>query len=219
MSTLTSHQVTEADRDHCIDLLSDAYAHGHVDKAELEVRVERALSTQHSVELDELRAGLPTVGARVPPRQRGKGDTLVAVGALVIALGISGVVAADLESEPVQQATSVATGLTLSDSVECPELSKQQEALTADAESAAAAAEQVAELSSTIGNTKLDQLSTKAEAAADRGRGAIAHAQLVVALDPDGVQDNDLRAEAKEAKAAANDAIRAAVEANKIARR
>lgn len=219
MSRVTSHGIAEVDRDQCIDLLNDAYSQGRFDKAELEVRIGRVLTTEHPVELEELRSDLPTVEAAVPPRRRGKWETLVGAGALVIALGIAGVAAARIESQPAEEATCIATGLTVSDTTGCPELSDQQVELMDNADRAVAAAEQVAALTSEVGGAKLDRLSTRASSAADRGRDAVAHAQLLVALDPDGAETLDLAPDAKKAKTAANDAIRAAVEANRIANR
>jgi membrane-associated HD superfamily phosphohydrolase len=212
----TDLRVGDVDRDRCVDQLTGHFVAGRLDRCELEERVEKALVARSHNQLTELIADCEHVTKQPADRQK---NVRACVAGVVVALSFVGLTSLVLPGAPAQSPACVATGVAAPVDVECPAMTRQQERLMQDADQAAAAAEQVQTTAKGADDAQLKVLADEAQAAAQRAKDAVAAAQMVVATTQEKIGEHSLDAPAQQARSAATDAVRAAVQANTIAHR
>lgn len=211
-------RVGDVDRDACVAQLQDHFVAGRIASSELDERVGKALVARTQEDLAELLADCA-------PRRRPTSDPIrrravVLAAVVAVLLAPVGALVVTEANRTVHEVGCAATGVIVPDGAQCPPLTRQQERLMRDAQSARAAADQVQQATSGTGDRRLEALAQEADRAAELAGRAEAEAQLVVATAPEGgLAEGALDGAAADARRAASDATRAAIEANQLASR
>lgn len=176
-------RVSEQDRGAALDLLKEGYTDGIIDHVEFDRRVEVILLSSSTAGVEGAVGDLKKSPAVTPRKDTlGLAKSILAASAVGVVLfgavgfGLSSMSAPSAADDPI----CISTGI-MSDILECPAPTAEQNEIEQYVEIAESAAQQAGDLASGASNPTADQAALVAESAASQARQALLDGQAIMA--------------------------------------